>query len=445
MIVSETHAGSLVWLSQSNQTTFCKGSEMNTANHANQSNRYLLGTLMLALLLACSVTACKKPASDQQAKEAQAEQTASSDEQVDADQSADADDEEAGQEDKKGRRGRWGKGGKKKKAAPIPVDVMDVALRSVSSSYQGTATLSAESEADVVAKTNGILLTLKAEEGDVVKQGQVLATLERDRLSLEVARNQAALNKLQAEYARSQELVKRDLIAKDTVEKQKYDIRTQSAATRLSRLELSYTKVKAPISGVIASRLVKVGNNIQANQTLFKIIDHRRLEAVVNVPEREMSALKAGLNVVLQADALPGKQFKGVVDRVSPVVDAKTGTFRVTAQFDGSDGVLKPGMFTRLSIVHGARDGVLTMPRSALVNKGGERYVFVANAGKAEKRTVRIGFADSQWVEVLQGVQEGERVIVSGKVAIKDATKIDVIDDPTDDPKEDAETTEEEA
>lgn len=408
---------------------------MNTANHANPSNRSSLSVLLLALLLALSLSlvACQKPGSDQgseeQAKTEQSDEANTEDADADKDKADEADDP---------KRGKWGKGGKKKKAAPIPVDVSEVALRSVASSYEGTATLSAESESDVVAKTGGILLTLKAEEGDVVKKGQVLATLERDRLSLEVARNQAALNKLQAEYARSQELAKRDLIAKDTVEKQKYDIRTQSAATRLSRLELSYTNVKAPIAGVIASRSVKVGNNIQANQALFKIIDHRRLEAVVNVPEREMSALTAGLDVMLQADALPGQHFKGVVDRVAPVVDAKTGTFRVTAHFDGSDGVLKPGMFARLAIVHGARDGVLTMPRSALVEKGGERYVFVAHAGKAEKRTVRVGFQDSQWVEVLQGVQEGERVIVSGKVAIKDGTKVDVLDDPSDDPKEDA-------
>src|SRR5690606_24189316 len=130
---------------------------------------------------------------------------------------------------------------------------------------------------------------------------------------------------------RSKELFARKLIAEDAHERIRYDLDTARAAWELARLELSYANVVAPIGGVIAERMVKQGNLVQTNQALFRIVDSDRLEAVLNVPERELSTMKDGLPVSMRVDALPGRSFEGVVDRVSPVVDAGSGTFRVTA------------------------------------------------------------------------------------------------------------------
>ena len=125
----------------------------------------------------------------------------------------------------------------------------------------------------------------------------------------------------------------------------------------------------APISGVVAARSIKPGNLVQINTPIFTIVDTSRLEATLNAPEREIETLKAGQTVQLSVDALPGKTFQGRIDRVSPVVDSGSGTFRVICAFDGG-GLLQPGMFGRIRIEYDQRANALVIPRTALLEDG---------------------------------------------------------------------------
>lgn len=319
---------------------------------------------------------------------------------------------------------------KDKKSQAVPVEVAQVERRPLSASYSGTASLQAPNEAQVVAKTSGVLLELRAEEGDRVKAGQVLARLDAERSRLEVERAEAAMRKLEAEYERAQELFARKLIAADAHERIRYDLDTARAAWELMRLELSYAKVEAPISGVIAERMVKEGNLIQTNQALFRIVDADRLEAVLNVPERELATMKSGLPVNMRVDALPGRSFEGTVDRVSPVVDAGSGTFRVTAAFEGGETGLRPGMFGRVDVIYSQREDVLTVPRSALLQDQGEPAVFAVREGKAVRQAIELGYVNGEVAEVVSGLAEGDQVITTGKVAVREGTELQVLNPP---------------
>ena len=322
--------------------------------------------------------------------------------------------------------GAKGEDGKEKKDTAVPVEVAQVARRPLSASYSGTASLQAPHEAQVVAKTSGVLLDLRAEEGDRVKAGQVLARLDADRNRLEVQRAEAAMRKLEAEYERSKELFARKLIAADAHERIRFDLATQRAAWELARLELSYASVVAPIDGVIAERMVKEGNLIQQNQALFRIVDTSVLEAVLNVPERELATMKEGLPVNLRVDAMPGQVYEGRVDRVSPVVDAGSGTFRVTTEFDGGEG-LRAGMFGRVDVVYQQRSDVLTVPRSALLEDQGEAAVFAVRENKAVRVPVQLGYVNGTLAEVREGLAEGDTVITTGKVAVRDGMALQVL------------------
>src|SRR5690606_30994264 len=200
----------------------------------------------------------------------------------------------------------------------VNVEVATAALRPITASYNTTAALEAPAEAQVVAKTSGVLLRLLVEEGDQVTAGQVLAKIDPERPRLEVQRAEALLRKLEAELARSSELFERKLIAADLHDKLRYDVETQRAVYRMAQLELSYTDIVAPISGVVAQRMAKVGNLIQLNSPVFRIVDTTRLEATLNVPEREIATMRAGAPVSMTADALPGRVFEGRIARVSP-------------------------------------------------------------------------------------------------------------------------------
>jgi len=321
---------------------------------------------------------------------------------------------------------------KKKEDPQVPVEVVVAARRGISSSYASTAALEARSEAQVVAKASGVLLKLEAEEGDRVKAGQVLARLDPDRPRLELQRAQAMLAKLEAEYKRAKELYERKLLSADAHESLRFDLDTQRAAYEMAKLELSYTQVVAPIDGVIAQRLVKEGNLIQNNQALFRIVDTDPLEAVLNVPERELAILTAGLPVSMTVDAAPGQTFTGNIARISPVIDAGSGTFRVTCEFVDATGLLKPGMFGRINVVYAERQDALTVTREALIEGDGATSVFVVREGKAQRVPVTLGLLNGGLVEVLDGIQEGDQVVTTGKVTLRDGVKVQILNaDPS--------------
>jgi membrane fusion protein (multidrug efflux system) len=326
------------------------------------------------------------------------------------------------------------KEGKNDKPEAVPVEVAEATRRPVAASYTGTAALEARAESQVIAKTSGVALEVLVEEGDVVKAGQQLVRLDADRLRLQVAQSAAQMAKLENNYQRSRKLAEQNLISANDNDQLKYDLENARAVNRLANLELSYTNVRAPISGVVASRSIKSGNFVQINTPILRIVDISRLEAVLNVPERELATLKAGLPVRMQVDALPGKTIVGTVDRVAPVVDAGSGTFRVICAFD-SGGVLQPGMFGRISIDYDQRTDALVVPRGALTEAEGDTAVFVVRDGKAARVPVKLGHIDGAWAEVREGVKQGDQVVTAGKTALRDGSDVQVVGQPEAKPK----------
>ena len=309
------------------------------------------------------------------------------------------------------------------KVEAVPVETAPVSRRAVAASYTGTAPLEARAEAQVVAKTSGVALQVMAEEGQQVRAGQVLVRLDAARAALQAMQSAAQLRKLEANYARSQALAKDRLVSMNDNEQLRFDVENARAANRLANLELGYANVVAPISGVIAQRMIKPGNFVQINTPIFRIVDNSRLEAVLNVPERELATLKAGLPVQLAVDAMPGRVFTGTVDRIAPVVDSGSGTFRVITAFEGG-GTLQPGMFGRLRIDYDSRKDALVVPRVALLDDEGEPAVFAVRGSKVARVPVKLGYVDGEWAEVLTGLKSGDVVVTAGKTALRDGSLV---------------------
>lgn len=326
-----------------------------------------------------------------------------------------------------------GKDGDKKEEKAqdaVPVEVVAVANRPVAASYSGTAPLEARAESQVVAKTSGVALQVMAEVGQQVRAGQVLVRLDSDRAALQAAQSAAQVRKLEANYHRSLQLSKQQLVSANDLDQLKFDLENARAVNRLANLEVSYANVVAPISGIVADRSIKVGNFVQLNSPIFRIVDTSRIEATLNVPERELATIKPGLPVQLMVDALPGKPFQGRVDRVAPVVDSGSGTFRVICAFDSGD-LLQPGMFGRIRIDYDQRANALVIPRNALLDDENDPAVYVVRANnKAARVAVKLGYFDGEWVEVRGGLAPGDRVVTAGKVALREGTDVQVIGAP---------------
>lgn len=322
--------------------------------------------------------------------------------------------------------GDEGPDGAKKGPEAIPVEVVRIGTRPIAASYTGTAPLEPRSEAQVVAKTSGVALVVLAEEGQIVRAGQTLVRLDASRAALQAAQSASQVRKLEASYARSRQLASQKLISANDNDTLRYDLENARAVNRLANLEVSYANVAAPISGVVAQRSIKAGNFVQINTPIFRIVDTSRLEAVLNVPEREIAVLKAGLPVRLAVDALPGRTFTGTVDRVAPVVDAGSGTFRVICAFPGG-GVLQPGMFGRIRIDYDTRMNALVVPRVALIEDEADPAVYVVRAGKAVRVPVKTGYSEGGWTEVRQGLKAGDDVVVAGKTALREGSDVQVL------------------
>ena len=326
-----------------------------------------------------------------------------------------------GKDDKPGGKDAAGKG-----PQAIPVEVAKAGRRAISASYNGTSALTPVAEAEVAAKTSGIAMRVHADVGDHVRAGQPLLQIDRDRATLQVAQVEAQVRKLEANYRRATQLASQQMISANDVDQLRFDLENARAQHRLARLELSYGTVVAPISGVVAARLIKPGNFVQINSTVFKLVDNSRLEARLNVPERDIELLRAGQPVTLEVDALPGKTFEGTISRIAPMIDPGSGTFQVICSFDGG-GLLQAGMFGRTRINYDQRPNALAIPRSALLEDGGAPAVYTVRAGKAARVPLQLGFTEGEWVEVREGLREGDAVVVAGKAALREGSAVQVI------------------
>jgi membrane fusion protein (multidrug efflux system) len=318
----------------------------------------------------------------------------------------------------------------KKEETAVPVEVGKVTVGPIDAAYRGTATLEAEDEATVLAKTSGVIEQILAEEGQRVAAGQVLARMETDRLKLEAARAKAEADKARENFERNTRIFEKNLISKDLYDQSRFALDAARAAYEITALTLRESEIRAPIGGVVSARYIKVGNAIQPNAQAFKITQMDALHAHIYVPERDIHKLAPKQVATMSLDAWPDKSFKGTILRVNPVVDAATGTVKVTVAMAGSQRELKPGMFGRVEILYDRRDAATLVPKDAVLTEDAAQSVFLVADGKAKRRTIKVGYSDSYNYEVLDGLKSGDQVVTTGQANLKDDAKVHVVNAP---------------
>jgi RND family efflux transporter MFP subunit len=325
----------------------------------------------------------------------------------------------------------------KEAVAAVPVEVASTQRAEMAALYTGTAPIEADRRALVMPKVTGEIRAVLAEEGQRVRAGQVLARLDGDKLRLEVALNEATMRKLERDYNRNLELQQKGLVSATAIDNLKYELEAAKASWELARLQLSYCDIRSPIAGTVTQRLdlVKVGNTVTpvggvieaAESSLFVVEDLETLMLRVNVPERELAKLSVGQPAELSFDAVPGRVFQGQIALISPSIDPATATFSVRIRVTETGGLLRPGMFARVAIVYERKPDALQIPRTALLDGDGPPKVFVVKNGKAMERAVKLGLSNGAWIEVTEGLKDGEQVVVVGQGAVKPGAAVRVV------------------
>lgn len=205
-------------------------------------------------------------------------------------------------------------------------------------------------------------------------------------------------------------------------------VRQAEVALASAELQLEYASITSPISGVVGSVTAEVGNMSTAGMPVAVVVDMDRLELVAQVGEREVVKLHAGQPVTVELNVFPGRVFHGVVETVAPAADLQTGLFAVTIAIDNPDGVLRPGMYATAHVTVATKNQVVAIPETALLTSAGRTQVFVIKGDRAEERVVAIGMRDGSMVEIVDGLEVGEMVVVSGQEFLRSGDLVEVIE-----------------
>lgn len=311
----------------------------------------------------------------------------------------------------------------------IPVETTTVARGAITSDYATTAILEAKEEAFVVARAAGIIEHILVEEGDYVEKGQVLAQLDKRRYELNLEKARADLAGIEQELAKMNKVYSRKLVSDDAFQKLTAQFESARANVELAELDLKETTITAPISGYIAERNAKVGNLTESFQRerMFHIVQQKALQGIVYLPESELSRIRNAQAATLTIPALGDAAVTAQVERISPVIDATTGTFKVTLTVPNDDEKLKAGMFSEVALNYDTRNDTPLLPRQALISIDNQSAVFVVREGKALKVPVTLGFENSEMVEITSGLVGSETVVTVGHQNLKDQTPVEVV------------------
>lgn len=309
-------------------------------------------------------------------------------------------------------------------ATPIPVETARPSRTDILATYEATTTIASDADAPVVAKVGGEVIRLLVEEGDSVTSGQVLAELDGERLRLEMLSAKANLDQVRSEYARYTDLAARGLVSEAMFEGLKYDLEALEATYELARLNFEYSKIRAPIDGVVSSRDIKLGQSVNTSDVTFRITDTSELLAYLQIPQAELGKFSAGQSATLTVDANPDATYTATIARISPTIDVRNGTFRATAFVDNRSGDLAPGMFARFSIAYERHADALVIPRAALVEEDDQTSVYVVADGEVSRRTIQVGIESGNLVEVVGGLTGEEEVVVTGQSSLRDGSKV---------------------
>ena len=191
--------------------------------------------------------------------------------------------------------------------------------------------------------------------------------------------------------------------------------------------EVGYTRVRATISGTITQRFVRQGDQVNPGTELFEIVDFNSLVARIYVPEQELGKLRPQQPARIHALAVRPEPFAARVDRVAPIVDARTGTVKVTVDIGGQPGLL-PGLYVDVELVTAREEQALLVPKRAILYENDRVFVFRIRDGRATRVELLPVMADVDFVRPLSGFAVGDTVVVAGQASLKDDALVEVVE-----------------
>lgn len=276
----------------------------------------------------------------------------------------------------------------------------------------------------VPADKSGRVDFIGPSEGDTVEKGDLLAKIEVAALKAALDRAEAAFKLADDLYKRRRNLFERKIINTEELDHARTERTLAEGNLRQAQVEYDRGFVRAPVYGVVNHLFVDEGEFIDRGKPLAELVNVDKIEINVNIPELDVKYIKVMQKTRVRIDAFPDRVLTGTIDFVSYKADPATKTFPVKILVDNPEHIIRPGMLARVAFLRRVIPDALTAPLFALVDKGGERIVFVEKDGVAHARTVSIGVIEGDRVQITKGLEQGDRLIVKGQTEVEEGMRV---------------------
>lgn len=315
-----------------------------------------------------------------------------------------------------------------KQVDKINVNVVTVSRENIDTDYSANGTFIPKQESNQSSEISGRIVSVLVKEGSRVGAGQVLATIKKDAIEVDVTQAQNNLQNAIIDNQRYENAFKTGGVTKQQLDNSRLQLKNAQAAVRAQGVKINDTSVRAGISGTINKKMVEPGMVVAPGTALFEIVNINSLKLSVLVDESQIGKIQIGQEVPIKVNVLPEDSFVGRITFIAPKSDASLN-FPVEIEIQNK-GNLKAGMYATATFKtnHGAEtQNMLTVPAEAFVNGVSSGQLFVVQNGVAKLIKVTVGKVYGDKVQVLSGLNGGEQVVTSGQINLDNGSKVNIV------------------
>ena len=310
---------------------------------------------------------------------------------------------------------------------PVNIVTLPLQTRTITDRINLPGNIEPWTELMFLAKIDGTIDEVLVTEGDQVKKGDIIAKVDNSDFRIAVDRALAAYNLAQADYERDQSVHKQGLLPVAEIEARRTQLQTAKSDLEQAELLLSRCTIEAPMEGVIDTLYAKVGLRLSTGDPVAMILQTKRMKAVIGIPESDVSAVRSLDAVDLTIKALNNREIKGKKHFLAPSPGSIAMLYNLELALDNSDGEILSGMFVRADIIKKSVPDAVAIPFYSVISRNNEQFVYIEQDGVVEKRNVVLGVMEQWMVEVTDGLQPGENLVVEGHRDVEDGQNVRVV------------------
>ena len=370
--------------------------------------------LLIATIL-LSFSGCEKPNSDSPASKKNEPH----------DQAVSYQEKETKYEKSSDTRKKLSSAGKNQKKTNVRIKQVNLESLSIQSTYVGY--LLPNKRVLMRSEIDGVIEKIDFEEGDEITKGKRLVDIstKEHRLKLKIAITDSNLADINIK--RDEKLAAQNLIPNAQLDQTKTRAESASLNKELAEISLNKSLISSPLKGTIKTRHIKVGEFVRKGDKLVEILDIDRILVKVNIPEQEILSIQVGQNVEVALYIMEKKTFLGIVKNIGLEADSSNRTFPVEILVDNKERQLRAGMLARATFTKNVDQDQIVIPRHTILERDQGRVVYVFDDGKAFRRDITIGLSQQDQVQVVQGLNKGELIVVEGHTKLTDGEEVNVV------------------